>query len=116
MHEMRGRTVDAEHAGAAFALDDVGLEPGAVRHVDDRDLLSGEQVGGVHQVAVDRDGADVVEVGVRDGGAVDLRLQHGAEHGLQPTDASSTPEHGGVMLTGCLGDESGCSRTGILAA
>ena len=50
----RRGAVQAHHAGAALALDDVGLEPCAVVVVDDLDLLVDQQVGGVHQVAVDR--------------------------------------------------------------
>src|SRR5690349_23846856 len=38
--EVRGRAVDPEHAAAALPLDDVRLESGAVRHVDDGHLFA----------------------------------------------------------------------------
>ena len=87
VHQPGGRAVDADDAGAARAGDDVGLQAGAVGDVDDRDLLALEQVGGVHEVLVDGDGADVVQVGLRHGGAVDLALEHGAEHQAPREDA-----------------------------
>ena len=67
-------------ARAALAGDRVGLEAGAVVDVDDVDLLVLEDVGGLEQVGVDRDRADVVQVAVGDRGAVDLRLEHHALH------------------------------------
>ena len=66
---------------AALAGDRVGLEAGAVVDVDDVDLLVLADVGGLEQIAVDRDRADVVQVAVGDGRAVDLGLQHRAVHG-----------------------------------
>src|SRR5690606_36541178 len=68
--------------GPPPAGDRVGLEPGPVVDVDDGDLLVLEDVGRLEQVGIDGDGADVVQVGRRDHGTVDLRLQHAAPHGL----------------------------------
>src|SRR4029079_9987206 len=62
--------------------DDVGLQSSAVGDVDDLHLLARTQVGDLHQLLVDRDRADVVEVGLRDGGAMDLVLHHRAEHSV----------------------------------
>ena len=64
--------------------DDVRLEPRAVVDVDDGHLLAGQQIGRLHEVLVDGDGAHVVEIGLGDRGPVNLRLQHGAEHGVSP--------------------------------
>src|SRR3954447_20696182 len=52
VHEASRRAVDADDAAAPRTLDDVGLEPGAVVDVDDRHLLTGQQVGRLHQVCV----------------------------------------------------------------
>ena len=76
MHQMRCGTVDPDHTAAALTGDRIGDQPGAVVDVDDGDLLALEQVGGVHQIGVDGHRPDVVQVGLRDRGAVDLRLEH----------------------------------------
>ena len=83
VHEARGGAVDLHLARAALAGDRVGLEAGAVVDVDDVHLLVLEDVGGLEQVGVDRDRADVVQVAVGDRRAVDLGLQHRALHGCQ---------------------------------
>ena len=80
MHEVGGGAVEADLTGVGLAFDDVGLESGAVVDVDHGNLLELEQVGSMHQVAVDGDRPDVLEIRVRDGGAVDLRLHHAAAH------------------------------------
>ena len=76
--------ISALQAAAARAGDRVGLEPGAVGDVDDVHQLAGQQVGGVEQVLVDGDRADVVQVGLCHGRAVDLALHHGAQHQEPP--------------------------------
>src|SRR5688500_10620040 len=78
VHEAGGGSIEADVAGAAG--DDVGLEPSAVVDVDDSDLLPLEEVRGLHQLGVDRDGADVIEVGVGDRRRIDLVLHHAAAH------------------------------------
>src|SRR5690242_8622288 len=62
VHQVRGGAVDADHPGAGLAGDHVGLQAGTVGDVDDADLLALEQVGGRHEVGVDGDRADVVQV------------------------------------------------------
>ena len=65
------------------AGDHVGLQARPVGDVHDRHLLAGEQIGGLHQILVDGDRAHVVQIGLGDRGAVDLRLEHVArEHQL----------------------------------
>src|SRR5258706_5556526 len=81
MYQVGGGAVDADHAGSAGAGDRIRLQPGPVGDVDDRHLLAGEQVGGVHQVLVDSHGSDIMQIGLGDRGAVDLRLEHRADHG-----------------------------------
>ena len=67
-------------ARSALAGDRVGLKARAVVDVDDVHLLVLEDVGGLQQVGVDRDRADVVQVAVGDRRPVDLRLEHHALH------------------------------------
>ena len=101
VHEVRGGAVDADDAAAALARDHVGLQAGAVGDVDDRDLLAGQQVGGVEQVLVDRHRAHVVQVGLGDGGAVDLGLEHRAHHRGSPrVDGDVVEESGGAGAGG----------------
>ena len=69
-------------ARAALAGDRVRLEAGAVVDVDDVHLLVLEDVGGVEQVAVDRDRADVVQVAVGHRRPVDLGLEHRSLHAV----------------------------------
>ena len=76
-----GGAVEADHAAAALACDDIGLETLAVVHVDNLYLLVLADARGIHQVLVDGDAAHVVKLGLDDGGAVDFALQHGREHG-----------------------------------
>ncbi len=79
-HQTGGRTVETDLA--ALTLDGVRLEARAVVDVEDGDLLVGKDVGQRHELGVDGDRADVVEVGAGDGGAVDLGLHHAAAHRL----------------------------------
>ena len=67
-------------ARAPLAGDRVGLKARAVVDVDHVNLLVLEDVGGLQQVGVDRDRADVVQVAVGDRRAVDLGLEHHALH------------------------------------
>src|SRR3954447_10391805 len=65
---------------AALTFHCIGLEPRTVVDVEDRDLLELVNVGERHEISVERDGADVVNVGTGNDGAVDLRLHHRALH------------------------------------
>src|SRR5688500_1895818 len=76
-----GGAVELDRAAPPISLDDVGLETGAVVHVDDLDLLEGEDVGRVHEVAIERQAALVMEIGAGEDAAVDLGLAHRAAHG-----------------------------------
>ena len=82
VHQVRGRAVDPDDAGATFASDGVGLQACAVGDVHDRNELAGQDVGSVQQGQVHSDGANVVQIGVRDGGPVDFGLEHFAKHRL----------------------------------
>ena len=72
--------VDADDPAAARALNDIGLDPGAVGDVDDRHLFALDQVGRFHQRGVERDRANVIQVGLSHRRSVDLRLHHGSHH------------------------------------
>jgi hypothetical protein len=80
----RRGAVDAHDAGAPLPLDRVGGQPVAVVDVNDVDLFARQQARGVHEVAVDRQGPDVVQVGLRHRGPVDLGVEHEALHGHVP--------------------------------
>src|SRR6476646_1683445 len=64
MHQVRRSAVDTNHAGATRTGDDIGLDPGTVGVVDDRDLFAFEQIGGIEEISIDRDRPDIVEVGL----------------------------------------------------
>src|SRR4029453_15935185 len=93
LHEVRGRTVHADLAGAGLALDRVGREARAIRAVVDLDALVGEDVGRAQEVAVDRDRTFVVEIRLGDAGAVDLRLEESAVQGR--ASLARAPRSGG---------------------
>ena len=48
------------------------------------DLLALQQIGGVHQIGIDGDRPDVVQIGLSDGRPMDLRRHHGAKHAVIP--------------------------------
>ena len=77
---MSGRAVQADDAAARLAGDDVGLQARARLDVRDLDLLVLQDARGVHELLIDGDRADVVNLGLRDGGAVDLALEHVENH------------------------------------
>ena len=104
VHQAGRGAVDAEHAAAALARDRVGLEPRAVGDVDDVHELAGQQVGGVEEVLVDGDRADVVQVRLGHGGPVDLALHHGPQHqGVPPRSEWCVVDQAGGADAG--GDE-----------
>ena len=80
MNEVRGGTVDADDAAASWRGNDIGFEASAVGDVDDCHLLAFDEVGGVKQVGVDCNRADVMQVGLRHRRTVDLRLHHDPHH------------------------------------
>src|SRR4051794_25324959 len=80
LHESGRGPVEADLARTAG--DGVGLEPGAVVDVEHVDLLVLADVGSGHQVDVQGDRADVVQVGVGHRRPVDLRLHHASAHAV----------------------------------
>src|SRR5699024_393498 len=75
--QTRGRTVDTDDPTATFTDQCIGHEAVAVVDVDDVYLFAVDDVGGLHQICVDGDRTDVVQVGLCDGGAVDLAVHEG---------------------------------------
>ena len=69
---MGGGAVDADAALASFSLDYIGFQPGAGGVGDDQYLLASPQVGFIQQVFVNRDTADVIQVGIGDCRFVDF--------------------------------------------
>ena len=82
LHQPCGGAVQADGAAAALAGDGVGFQPRAVVVVDDLDFFINENAGGVQQIQIDGNAADVVEIGFGNGDAVDLAAEQGAEHGV----------------------------------
>src|SRR3954447_1395185 len=80
VHQPRGGAVDLHLPRAALTGDRVRLEPRAVVHVEDVDLLVLADVRGLEQIWVHGDRPDVVQVAVGHRAPVDLRLQHHALH------------------------------------
>src|SRR5262249_55216593 len=75
-HEPGGGAVHLDGPRAGFPLDRVGDEAGAVVDVPDVHLLVDQHVRLPHELGVEGDAADVVDVAVRDRRSMDLRLEH----------------------------------------
>src|SRR4051812_15041912 len=78
--------VDLHVARAALAGDGVGLEAGAVVDVDDGHLLVLEDVGGLEEVGVYGDRADVMQIAAGHRRPVDLGLEHRSLHQGLPVE------------------------------
>lgn len=92
--EMSSSPVDAYNARAPLTLDDVRVQTAAVRDVHDRHLLAGQNIRGIEEISIDRQGSYVVQVRVRDCRAVNLPGKHRSEH--NPPDS---PDHGEFQLS-----------------
>ena len=77
---VRGGAVHGDDARAGFGADRVGRETFAVGQVVDLDLLVLADAGCIEQLAVDRARTLVIELGMRDAGAVKLGFQHQGLH------------------------------------
>ena len=80
LHVARCAAVERDDAAAFFGTDGVGAETRTIGDVPDVDLFEFADAGRFQQQAVDGDRALVVELGVGDGGAVDLGFQQGQVH------------------------------------
>lgn len=78
-----GSAIEANHTRAPFASDDVGFEAFAIVVVDDLDSLPFDEVGGIHEVFVDGNAPDVVQVGLGDLYPVNFRFKSLNQHRLQ---------------------------------
>ena len=79
-----GRTVQTDLSGAALALDHVRIESLAVVDVQNVNILVLDQSGGIHQVFIDGDAANIVEIGFGYLDAVYFGFQYSDHHsGLQ---------------------------------
>ena len=90
-HLSRRGAVQADHAGALSALDDVRRKALAVRDVIDRHLLVRNEIGPLHEPLVDRDASLVVQVCVRHRRPMNLGLEQDALHGLSPSQNRCFP-------------------------
>jgi len=76
MHEVGGRSIDADDATAAGPLHRIGRQPGTPGDIPDMDFLEGQNVSRFEQVEVEREAPFVVQVGLGDGQPMQLRLEH----------------------------------------
>ena len=67
--------IETNATAVAWTCDDVRVETFAIHVVDNMDALACEEVGGIHEVLVNGDTAHIMEVGLRDGGTVNLTFQ-----------------------------------------
>ena len=74
------RAIEADHAGAALAFDDIGREAFAVVDVVDLDTFVEQQARRIDQILVDRDRAFIMEIALRNGGAVHFAFEHREKH------------------------------------
>ncbi len=75
--------VERHGLGTARGRDGVGDPSLPVRGIDDVDLLVHDDAGGIHEVLVDADRADVVDLRFRDTDPVQFPTQHSLQtHGL----------------------------------
>src|SRR5690606_29441620 len=108
-----GGAVEADVPPAGRAGDDVGFQAAAVVDVDYLHLFEGQDVGQLHQLLIDGDASFIVQVGVGNGGTVDLRLAHGAQHRHPPSFWSCPPGLGGlVFAVDQVVDEPGLAHMG----
>ena len=94
LHMARGTAIERDDATAFIGTQGVGRKTRTVGHVPDVHLLEFEDAAGIQQQAIDGDGTFVVELGMGDGGAVDLGLQQAELHdrkGLGERLKSSKP-------------------------
>src|SRR5688572_12613848 len=90
VHQMCRRAVDPDYARTAFTGDGVRFEAGAVCDIHNGYELAGQNIGSIQQVQVHGDGTHVVQVRVRDSGAVDFGLEHCAIHNGNSLTPGST--------------------------
>src|SRR3990172_11634624 len=79
-----GCAIHGNHAGTALRKNGIGGETFAVGDIVNIDLLIFPDVGGIQQIVVDRTGAFVMQLGVRDTHSVQLGFKHDSLHGTFP--------------------------------
>ena len=82
LHQARRCAVQAHHTAAALAGNGVGFKALAIVVVDDGDFFVNANTGGIQQILVNGDAADIIQIGFGNGGAVNLAAEHGTEHGF----------------------------------
>ena len=70
----------ADSSATTLALNDIGLKALAIVNIENLHLLALNHICGVHQVLIDGDAAYVVQIGLCDSYAVNLRLQYFNHH------------------------------------
>src|SRR5579859_876956 len=72
--------VQADHPGTTRPGDGVRFQARAVVDVDHLHFFVGIDVGGFQQIGIDGDAANILQVGLGDGGTVNLAFAHSALH------------------------------------
>ena len=83
LHTARRRTVQANHTAACFACDGVGFKAFPVVDIYNLHLFVFQNAGSIQKILIDRDLADVIQLGLHDGRAVNLTLEHIQHHFAQ---------------------------------
>src|SRR5450759_3930392 len=78
---MRRRAIHGNHAGTALRADSVSGETFTIGDIVNIDLLIFPDIGSIEQIVVDRAGALVMQLGVRDMHSVQLGFKHDSLHG-----------------------------------
>lgn len=76
LHLACSSTVSANDSRTAATSDDVSVKAFAIIVIDDIHTFTGNNVGGVHQVLVDSDAANIVQLRFSDGDTVNFRFDN----------------------------------------
>src|SRR5690606_10495068 len=76
--EVGGSSVDPDNTRTGFAFDDIGLKPCSGRGADDEDFFPDPETGRLDQLPVDCDAADIIDIGLGDGGEVNFGSEEAA--------------------------------------
>ena len=75
-----GCPIETDNSGATSTSNGVCFQAGAVADIDHLYYFIGIDIGSFQQIEVDGDAADIVQVGLGNGGAVNLAFAHSALH------------------------------------
>lgn len=79
-NQVSGGSIDADHSTACLAGDGISRQAVSIINIIDLDLLVLDDVGGTHQIQVNRDTSFVMKLGIGDSRPMDFRLQERSLH------------------------------------